>query len=92
MSESTDLIQTACRVFGVTVEELVGPGRERRIAYARFACAWALHKQDPSRSYRAIGEALGGRHHTTILNAIARAEELARDNGDYALQLAELWP
>jgi chromosomal replication initiator protein len=92
MSESADLMETICRVFEVTVEELLGPSRARRIAYARFACAWALHKQDPSRSYRAIGEALGGRHHTTILNAITRAEELAGDNQDYALQLAELWP
>jgi chromosomal replication initiation ATPase DnaA len=89
---SADLIQTACRVFGVTVDELLGPSRKRRIVYARFACAWALRKHDPSRSFQAIGQALGGRDHATILNAIARAEELARDDQDYALQLAELWP
>jgi chromosomal replication initiation ATPase DnaA len=92
MLQCADLIEITCRVFGVTVEELLGPSRERRIAYARFALAWALHKHDPSRSYQSIGDTLGGRHHTTILNAIARAEELARDDADYALQLAELWP
>jgi chromosomal replication initiation ATPase DnaA len=92
MAQSADLIETTCRVFGVTRDELLGPSRERRIAYARFACAWAIHKSDPTRSYRAIGEVLGGRHHTTILNAIARAEELAHHDQDYARQLAELWP
>jgi chromosomal replication initiator protein len=89
---STDLMETTCRVFGVTVEELLGPSRARRIAYARFALAWALRKHDPRRSFQAIGATLGGRDHATILHAIARAEELARDDQDYALQLAELWP
>jgi chromosomal replication initiator protein len=87
-----DLMETTCRVFNVTVEELLGPSRERRIVYARFALAWAMRKHDPRRSFQAIGLILGGRDHATILHAIARAEELARDDQDYALQLAELWP
>jgi chromosomal replication initiator protein len=89
---SAELLQTACRVFGVTRDELVGPSRARRVAYARFACAWALRKHDPRRSFQAIGLTLGGRDHATILHAIARAEELAREDQDYAHQLAELWP
>lgn len=87
-----DLIATTCRVFRVTVEELCGPSRIRRIAYARFALAWAMRQHDPRRSFAAIGEVLGGRNHTTILYAIERAETLARDDVDYALRLAELWP
>jgi chromosomal replication initiator protein len=92
MSQGADLIETACRVFGVTVEELRGPSRARRIAYARFACAWALRKHDSRRSFQAIGGVLGGRHHTAVMHAIERAEEIARHDADYALQLAELWP
>lgn len=92
MPQSADLIKTTCRVFEVTVEELLGPSRARRVAYARFALAWAMRKHDPRRSFQAIGEALGGRDHATILHAIARAEELARNDQDYAHQLAELWP
>lgn len=87
-----ELLRTACTLFGVTPDELCGPSRERRIAYARFAVAWALRKHDPSRSFAAIGAMLGGRNHTTILHAIERAEALARDDADYAHQLAELWP
>ena len=92
MAQCTELLQTACRVFNVTVEELLGPSCARRIAYARFALAWAMRKHDPSRSFQAIGATLGGRDHATILHAIKRAEELARDDADYARQLAELWP
>jgi chromosomal replication initiator protein len=92
MPQCAELLQTTCRVFGVTQGELLGPSRERRIAYARFALAWALRKHDPRRSFEAIGVTLGGRDHATILHAIARAEALARDDADYALQLAELWP
>lgn len=88
----TEVLHTACRVFGVTAEELCGPSRARPIAYARFAVAWAMRKHDPSRSFQAIGEALGGRNHSTILYAIERAEALARDDASYALCLAELWP
>lgn len=87
-----DLIATTCRVFGVSSDELRGPSREQWIAHARFAVAWALRKHDPRRSFRAIGEALGGRGHATILHAIGRAETLAREDAEYALRLAELWP
>jgi chromosomal replication initiator protein len=92
MPQCAELLQTTCHVFGVTRDELLGPSRERRIAYARFALAWALRKHDPRRSFQAIGSTLGPRDHATILHAIARAEALAHGDADYALQLAELWP
>jgi chromosomal replication initiator protein len=87
-----DLITTTCRLFGVSPDELCGPSKRRRIAYARFVLAWAIRQHDPGRSFAAIGQALGGRDHTTILYAIERAEALARADADYALRLAELWP
>jgi chromosomal replication initiator protein len=92
MLQCADLIQIACQVFGVTRDELLGPSRERRVAYARFALAWALRKHDPNRSFQAIGVILGGRNRATILHAIARAESLAHGDLDFALQPAELWP
>lgn len=88
----SELIATTCRLFHVSTEELCGPSRCRRVAHARFALAWAIRQHDPTRSFAAIGELLGGRDHATILYAIERAEELACLDIDYALCLAELWP
>jgi chromosomal replication initiator protein len=92
MVNGNTIIDSTCRIFGVTPDELAGPSRARRIAHARFALAWAMRQHDPGRPFAAIGAALGGRDHTTILYAIERAEALARDDADYALRLAEFWP
>jgi chromosomal replication initiation ATPase DnaA len=67
------LEETSART-GFGVHRLVGPEVADDIAQARFAFAWAA-QQGLASSTVATGQSLC-RHHTTIIHAIRRAEQL----------------
>jgi chromosomal replication initiator protein len=53
--------------FHVTIDQLLSPGVVRqRIAFARQVCMYLARKRT-GMSLAEIGEALGGRHHTTVI-------------------------
>ena len=85
-----ELIEEAARLFDITRQELIGSSRSQEVVQARQAAAWALHKRYPDLTLGQIGQLLGGRHYTTIIEAIARAERLARTDQDYARLLQAL--
>jgi chromosomal replication initiator protein len=89
MTPDTTLNRVA-ELFEVTRADLVGRSRTGRIVQARFAAAYALHHHYADMSLSAIGAALGGRNHSTIINAIRRAEALARIDPDYRTKLHTL--
>ncbi len=80
------LSQTA-EVFGRTRAELVGRSRQRSIVEARQAAMWAMRRRYPSLSLETIGIALGGRHYSTVMHALAAVEERAQRRVDYRVQL-----
>jgi hypothetical protein len=86
---NTDLIERTAHLFDVPPDALIGPGRTQRVAYARFALAWALRQNDWS--LQEIG-ALLKRDHTTIIHAIEAAEQRAAESPDYAARLTKLAP
>jgi chromosomal replication initiator protein len=70
------VLGVVCRYFGVTLEELRCPSREKRITYARQV-AMLLMRDDCQKPLAEIGSLLGGRDHSTILhgaNKISAAE------------------
>ncbi len=65
--------------MGVPFADLQGPRRLKPMCRARFAAIW-IARRITKLSLPQIGRQLGGRDHSTILNAIARADDLrARD-------------
>jgi chromosomal replication initiator protein len=82
----TILSQTA-DIFRRTPDELVGRSRKRQIVEARQAAMWAIRQRYPSLSLETIGTALGGRHYTTVMHALAAVEERARRSATYRVQL-----
>jgi chromosomal replication initiation ATPase DnaA len=78
------IIERAAAAFGVTPEALIGPRRFARLAPPRQACAWALRQI--GLTLMEIGEILH-RDHTTIIASIARAEERAAEDDEYAQAL-----
>jgi chromosomal replication initiator protein len=65
--------------FGVSPDDLVGPGRTPRLAWAR-QLAMYLARQHTDQTLPAIGARFGGRNHTTVLHACRRAtQRLAGD-------------
>jgi chromosomal replication initiation ATPase DnaA len=70
-----DIIQATAFQMGLRPADLIGAGRAARFVRARFAVAWVAQTVC-GHSLKRIGRALGGRDHTTIINAVARAEQL----------------
>lgn len=70
----SELIARVADAFGLTPADLTGPSRARRHFAARAAAAWLLRQRYPDLGLVAIGQLLGGRDHTTVMNAIARAD------------------
>ena len=72
--------KTVAEYFKMKVADLFSKKRTRVIVRPRQIAMW-LAKNLTSLSYPAIGEAFGGRDHTTVLHAVRTIDELrARDN------------
>ncbi|MPZ22920.1 MAG: chromosomal replication initiator protein DnaA [Dehalococcoidia bacterium] len=70
------VIGVVCRYFGVTLEQLESPSREKRLTYARQV-AMLLMRDDCQQPLARIGKLLGQRDHSTVLhgaNKISAAE------------------
>ena len=85
-----DLIDEAARLFDISRQELTGSSRTQQVVLARQAAAWALHRRYHDLTLARIGQLLGGRNHATIIAAVARAEQRARADHDYARLLEAL--
>lgn len=72
--------KTVADYFKIKVSDLFSKKRTRQIARPRQVAMW-LAKNLTSQSYPSIGDAFGGRDHTTVLHAVRTIETLkAKDN------------
>ncbi len=79
---SIDNIQkTVAEYYKIKVSDLSSKRRNRSIARPRQV-AMALAKELTSHSLPEIGDAFGGRDHTTVLHACRKIEELKESNSD----------
>ena len=87
---SIDNIQkTVAEYYKIKVSDLHSKRRNRSIARPRQV-AMSLAKELTSHSLPEIGEAFGGRDHTTVLHACRKIEELKESNTDIAEDLKNL--
>ena len=71
----SEIVEETEEYFGFPPGTIIGKGRTKDVANARhIACAVAASQ---GHSSPAIGRAMGGRDHTTVLNSIMRAKALA---------------
>jgi hypothetical protein len=83
----TDQILQSVEIhFGVTVGEMKGAKRQRRIAFARFAAMHLIHKYRHY-SLPKIGSMFGGRDHTTVMHALRRVKRLEVMDLEFAEKL-----
>lgn len=71
----TAIVRYAAYQMGLRAADIQGPTRSRPLFRARFAISWTARQIGRS-SLTVIGEVLGGRDHTSIMNAVRRADEL----------------
>ncbi|PWV64825.1 chromosomal replication initiator protein DnaA [Plasticicumulans acidivorans] len=71
--------KTVAEYYKLRVTELVSPSRNRSIARPR-QLAMALAKELTNHSLPEIGQAFGGRDHTTVLHAVRKIAELREED------------
>ena len=75
---AADILADVAKKYGLTVADLKGPSRERRIAWPRQEAMWRIRESCPHISYPHIGRLLGGRDHTTIMHGVREFQKRAR--------------
>ena len=66
-----ELMHVVAEYYDITMDELVGKSREKRLAFPRQIIMYLL-REDMSYSYPSIGQELGGRDHTTAMHAYSK--------------------
>lgn len=73
-TETEAIIRKVARLYGLTLNDMIGPNRTRFIAYARQEAMWTVRRQRPHLSLPVIGRLFGGRDRTTVLHALSQHE------------------
>ena len=84
-----EVVRTIANVFGVTEQRILGPDRSREVALPR-QIAMYLMREDTNFSLPQIGEALGGRDHTTILYGCEKITDMLERDDRLRRQVIEI--
>lgn len=78
--EPGEVMNQVAGAFGVSVENLIGPDRRQEVVLPRQIAMYLLRKE-ANYSLPKIGEAMGGRDHTTVMYACQKVTDmLERDD------------
>jgi chromosomal replication initiator protein len=73
--EPQQLMKTVANCFGLSIERMLGRDRSREVALPRQVAMY-LMREDGNVSLPQIGEAIGGRDHTTVMYACDKVADL----------------
>jgi chromosomal replication initiator protein len=82
--EPGQVVDLVARKFNLTAEKLLGRDRTKEVAFPRQIAMYLL-REEFKISYPQIGEALGGRDHSTVMSAIDKIKEQIQ-HGDRRLE------
>jgi chromosomal replication initiator protein len=83
------IIAETLSYFSVKKEDLLGPSRSRHLVYARQVAMYLCRELTPL-SLPKIGEAFGGRDHTTVMHADSKIRTWLREKRPVYAQVQEL--
>ncbi len=83
------IIDLVCSTMGVTVSDLVSKRKTREIASARQVAMY-ICKEHTKSTYKAIGDALGGRTHATVMHACKTVPNLLDTDKILKTQVEEI--
>ncbi len=73
--DSSSVVSTVARAFGLSMDQMLGRDRSREVALPRQVAMYLL-REEANVSLPQIGLALGGRDHTTVMYAIEKVSDL----------------
>jgi chromosomal replication initiator protein len=79
--EPEDVVALVAREFGVSIDDIVGAGRQKNVALARQAAMYLL-REDLQLSFASIGALFGGRDHATAMHSIRKVIDLVETDDD----------
>lgn len=86
---ASEIIGLVCERFLIRDQDLVGSRRHSRFVWPRHITAWLLRQLSLETS-AAIGMAMGGREHSTILSSVRNVEKRMSVEPDFAALVAQL--
>ncbi len=87
--DSKQIIEVVARAFNISAEKLLSRDRSREVALPRQIAMYLL-REEANASLPQIGEALGGRDHTTVLYAIEKVRELIEQDDRLRRQVIQI--
>ena len=84
-----DIIKTTCTYFGVAAADVIGKKKNKELVEPRQICVY-LMTELMNIPLVSIGQALGGRDHTTVIYARNKVAELVKTNPKVATQVNDL--
>jgi chromosomal replication initiator protein len=84
-----DILATVAAYHGLRVDDLTGPRRPRNIAIARQVAMY-LSRELTDMSFPQIGQALGGRDHTTVMHGYDKITALFEKDDEIRRQVLEI--
>lgn len=87
---AASVLARVATVTGLPAAVITGPRRTQRVAYARFLAVWMLHRELPNWTNEDIALAVGARDPGMAHHALRRVPELAEQDNEFRVMLAEL--
>jgi chromosomal replication initiator protein len=87
--EPAEVVSKVADAFGITVQNMVGPERKQEIVLPRQIAMYLL-RVEANCSLPKIGEALGGRDHTTVMYGCQKVTELLERDDKLRNQVIEI--
>src|SRR6266487_1661490 len=84
-----EIVEGVCRYYNVDPERLRGKQRDREIAWPRQVAMYVM-REETSASLLQIGNALGGRDHTTIIHGWEKVHAEMQNNDQTRREVARL--
>jgi chromosomal replication initiator protein len=83
------IVDTVARYYGLEADLLRGKAREKQIVLPRQVAMYLMREETDAPLLR-IGDALGGRDHSTVLHGCEKIERELADNDDFRREVSAL--
>jgi chromosomal replication initiator protein len=87
--DANQVVNAVSSIFGISIEKLLGRDRSREVAWPRQIAMYLL-REEGNVSLPQIGEALGGRDHTTVMYACDKVADLIERDDRLRRQIIQI--
>lgn len=85
-TSANEIIESVSGVFGVPVEKIMSRDRTKDVALTRQVIMY-LMREEANASLPQIGQAMGGRDHTTVIHACEKVSHLLKTDNQFRSQV-----